>query len=133
MKSNYKLVNQLIVVAMAAIFFYCAFFDYFGDWSVKCAYKQATGKLCIGCGLTRGIHEIIFFNFSDAVYYNENAVRIFEFFLITLIIRLIINYWINKRISTQSLTIVMYLDIIISISLFVWSYKNFLANAITVQ
>lgn len=68
---------------------YAGFFAY-NQHSVQCIVKQKTGIDCAGCGLTRGFYNILHGNIKEANSLNTNAVFIFSFFAIELLIRLVL-------------------------------------------
>jgi hypothetical protein len=71
MRSSYLLFNKIIAATLAAIIFYFGIYTLFGDYAVQCQVLKATGHPCIGCGLTRGIHQAILFHFDDALKWNQ--------------------------------------------------------------
>lgn len=52
-----------------------------------CIYKNLIGHECIGCGITRAIHQAIHFNFKIAYEYNH---------LIIIVLPLLMYVWVKK-------------------------------------
>jgi hypothetical protein len=56
--------------------------------AVSCAYKLATGKPCLSCGLTRSFHAFLTGHWQEAIAWNAYGATIFSFFVIQFIGRL---------------------------------------------
>ncbi|WP_371414654.1 DUF2752 domain-containing protein [Flavobacterium sp. 140616W15] len=75
---------------------------------------------CKSRGLTRAFSQILNFNFKQAIAYNAYSLKIFLFFLIQLLARLVIN----KTINFSNFKLVLTFDIICSSIFFVFSFYN---------
>jgi hypothetical protein len=130
MRSSYLLFNYTIAAMIAAIFFYCGIYNHLGSYAVKCSVEQATGRPCIGCGLTRGMHQAMMLHFDKARQWNESAVLVFTFFLTMLAIRLLLNLVVIKNTSAVWLYYILYSDVVIAILLFLYCYRHFFTGEI---
>ncbi|HXB10469.1 MAG TPA: DUF2752 domain-containing protein [Bacteroidia bacterium] len=127
MQGSYLLFNRIIAAIFAAIIIYFLAFPLLGDYTLKCVVQQQTGHLCIGCGLTRGIHQALIFNFSKAQEWNGSSLLITFFFVFVLISRFIVNRLIKASTEKHTKTI-LYIDTAISILLFLFCFRHFFTN-----
>ena len=130
MRSSYLLFNIIIAAILAAIIIYCGIYPIFGDSAVKCAVEQATGHPCIGCGLTRGIHQAILFHFDKALQWNSNSLLVFAFLLITIMLRGIISLLILKIIAEKRLRTILSIDLVFSLCLYLFCFRHFFTSQI---
>jgi hypothetical protein len=130
MQSTYLLFNKIIAATLAAIIIYFGVYPLFGDYALKCQVLQATGHPCIGCGLTRGIHEAILFHFDKALQWNNSSLLILSFLVITILLRLITSILIIRANLQKRLGIILYADLTILILLFLYCFRNFFTNQI---
>ena len=130
MQSTYLLFNKIIAATLAAIIIYFGVYPLFGDYALKCQVLQATGHPCIGCGLTRGIHEAILFHFDKALQWNNSSLLILSFLVITILLRLITSILIIRANLQKRLGIILYADLTIFILLFLYCFRNFFTNQI---
>jgi hypothetical protein len=127
MKGSYLLFNRIIAATFAAIIIYFLAFPLFGDYTLKCVVLERTGHLCIGCGLTRGIHQALLFNFNKALEWNDSSLLITFFFVFVLISRFVINRIIKNK-SEKRIQVIIYTDTAITILLFVFCFRHFFTN-----
>lgn len=111
---------------MAAILIYCLIYPLLGNYVVTCAVEQATGHPCIGCGLTRGIHQALLFDFTKAAEWNPNSLLVFSFITITLALRIVINFVINEK----NRKVILITDIIFSAGLYLFCFRHFFTSHI---
>src|SRR6185312_9459772 len=114
MKGSYLLFNKIIAAPLAAIIFYCGIYPLLGDWTVKCAVEQATGHACIGCGLTRGIHQALMLHFDQALQWNPSSLLVLVFFLLALIMRLLTSILVYLTEDIKRIRTILYSDLAIS-------------------
>ncbi len=127
MQGSYLLFNKIIAAIFAAIIIYFLAFPLLGDYTLKCVVQQQTGHLCIGCGLTRGIHQALILNFSKAQEWNDSSLLITFFFVFVLISRLVVNRFIKTASENRTKTI-LYIDTAFSILLFLFCFRHFFTN-----
>ena len=127
MRGSYLLFNRIIAATFAAIIFYFCIFPLLGDYTLKCVVQQQTGHLCIGCGLTRGIHQALMFNFTKALEWNDSSLLITFFIVFIFISRFIINLLI-KPASEKRAQAILYIDTALTILLFLFCFRHFFTN-----
>lgn len=88
-------------------------------------YELAKHKPSPSRGLSRSFSEIMRFRFESAAAFNSNGLRIFLFFFIQLFLRL--GFTCIYLRSSISKTLLVSLDIGISVGLFLYAFWNFLA------
>ena len=130
MRSSYLLFNIIIAATLAAIIIYCGIYPIFGDHAVKCAVEQATGHPCIGCGLTRGIHQALLLHFDKALLWNSKSLLVLAFLVITVILRGITSLLVMKTIAERRLRIILFMDIAFSLCLYLFCFRHFFTNQI---
>ncbi len=130
MRSSYLLFNTIIAAILAAIIVYCGIYPIFGHAAVKCVVEQATGHPCIGCGLTRGIHQALLFQFDKALLWNSNSLLILAFLVITVILRGITSLLVLKTIAEKRLRVILFIDLAFSICLYLYCFRHFFTNQI---
>jgi len=130
MRSGYLLFNKIIAAILAAIIFYSYICLHLGGKAVSCAVQDATGRPCIGCGLTHGLHEAVMFRFDRARQWNESALLILSFIVITIILRFITGFLILRASSESRLRIILYADITFSLCLYLFCFRHFFTTQI---
>ena len=130
MQSTYLLFNKIIAATLAAIIIYFGIYPVFGDYAVKCAVEQATGHPCIGCGLTRGIHQALMFHFDKALQWNDSSILVLSFLVITIILRLVTSLLILKTISERRIKIVLFIDLTVSLCIYLFCFRHFFTSQI---
>lgn len=130
MRSTYLLFNKIIAATLAAIIIYFGIYPLFGDYAIKCQVLQATGHPCIGCGLTRGIHEGILFHFDRAKQWNESSLLLLSFFVTSILLRIITSILIVKTSPERHLNIILFTDLTISLILFLFCFRHFFTTQI---
>jgi hypothetical protein len=127
MQGSYLLFNRIIAATFAAIIIYFLGFPLLGDYTLKCVVQQQTGHLCIGCGLTRGIHQALILNFSKALEWNDSSLLVTFFLLFVFITRLVLNRIIKGK-NEKRIQVIIYIDTAITILLFVFCFRHFFTN-----
>ncbi len=130
MQSSYLLFNKIIAAIFAAIIIYFGLYPLFGDYTVKCQVFQATGHLCIGCGLTRGIHEALMLHFDKALQWNESSLLLLSFFVMTIILRIVTSVLLKRTTSEKRMNTILYIDVAVTILLFLICFRHFFTNQI---
>jgi len=130
MQSSYLLFNKIIAAFLAAIIIYCGIYPIFGDYAIKCAVEQATGHPCIGCGLTRGTHQALLFNFDKALIWNPSSLLVLSFLVISLFMRLVTSLLLKRLETMKSMRILLYSDLLFSVSLYLFCFRHFFTSQI---
>ena len=130
MRSGYLLFNKIVAATLAAIIFYIYAIPFLRSYSVVCAVQRSTGRPCIGCGLTHGLHEALLFHFDKAREWNESALLILFFIVFTIIFRFVASILIQKTVSENRLRIILYADMTILICLYLFCFRHFFTDQI---
>lgn len=56
-------------------------FKWVNDSFSICIFKNVFGIECVGCGITRAIHNVVHFNFTDAYEFNSFVFIVFPLLL----------------------------------------------------
>ena len=130
MRSSYLLFNKIIAATLAAIIFYFGIYPIFGDYAVKCQVLLATGHPCIGCGLTRGIHEALLFHFDKALQWNKSSILILSFLVFTIMLRGITSLLVLKTAIEKRMRFILFIDLTVSLFLYLFCFRHFFTNQI---
>ncbi|MGE0079023.1 MAG: hypothetical protein AB7S48_14280 [Bacteroidales bacterium] len=98
-----------------AIFLYSAWYKQ-NTHPIPALLTQKTGIIPPSKGLSAGFSEIVRGNFTKALELNQHSIRIFGFFLIQFLFRILLTISINKH--KNSIAKIAIFDICISIILF---------------
>lgn len=116
---SYLIINIIISVIFMAVFLYSTIFTAGADnHPIDCYFAQH-GLQCPTCGISRGFSEIMRGRISDALIYNQYSLRLFAFFSLQLILRIIFTLYYKKR---KNNTIIIVDVIISSMSLIIAFY-----------
>lgn len=104
--STYAFFNILFIGILVSIFVYSGVFSADeNNHPIDCYFAQR-GIQCPTCGISRGFSEIMEGHLSRAQEYNANSLRLFLFFVIQLLLR-IVALVVDKRINkTKQIVIV---------------------------
>ncbi|MBF7090260.1 DUF2752 domain-containing protein [Flavobacterium sp. ALJ2] len=116
---SYKKINLIFIILIMFIFFY-SYLSAFLNFGVRSSCEGMPISYCKSRGLTRAFFQILNFNFKQAIIYNTYSLKIFLFFLIQLVARLVIN----KIINFSNFKLLLTFDIICSSIFFVFSFYN---------
>jgi|GEM_PF-2308957 hypothetical protein len=125
MQKSYLLFNKMIAAILAAIILYCVVLPLLGNYAVKCAVELATGHLCIGCGLTRGIHQALMFHFDKALKWNSSSLLVLSFLLITILVRIVTGILVSRNSDKKRLNFILYTDLTLSFFLYLFCFRHF--------
>lgn len=116
---SYKRINMIFIIMIMFIFFYC-YLSSFLNFGIGSLCKGMPLSYCKSRGLTRAFSQILNLNFKEALAYNPYSLKIFSFFLIQLMVRLLIN----KMLRFSNFKLVLAFDIVFSITFFIYSFYN---------
>ncbi|MEA1896384.1 MAG: hypothetical protein U9N53_01825 [Bacteroidota bacterium] len=121
----YLIFNVSFVGIILFIFLYSGIFSAKKDnHPIPSYYEVLSGKTSPTSGLSRSFSEVLRGNFQEARKWNINGIPLFLFFLVQLFMRVLIS-WLLFKTSVKIIYLVL-TDSIISVLLFLWSYKNLL-------
>lgn len=116
---SYKKINVIFILIIMFIFFYCFLTTYF-SFSITSSCEGMPLIYCKSRGLTRAFSQILKFNFQEAIDFNPYSLKIFLFFLIQLLSRVVINI----KVNLQNLKSIVFWDIFGSTIFFLLSFYN---------
>jgi len=116
---SYKKINIIFIAIIMFIFFYCLLVPLL-NFGLPSSCEGMPLSYCKSRGLTRAFSQILKFNFSAALAYNPYSIKIFLFFLVELIMRLLINY----KLKLNNIKLIVRLDVVCSALLFIFSFYN---------
>jgi hypothetical protein len=117
--NSYKKINIIFALLIMFIFFYC-YLSSFISIGLHSSCEGLPLAYCKSRGLTRAFSQIMRFNFHEAICFNPYSVKIFLFFLIQLIVRLLIN----AIIRLDNFKFVRNSDLFFSLIFFLFSFYN---------
>lgn len=126
-KNHYLIINIIIAGIIGMIFLYSGIFSSSSDnYPVKCIHYELTGQKCETCGLSHSFSSIIRLKFNQAIEFSKYGISIFLFFLFQFIMRILASIIIIKIPHKQKQ--IAFIDIIISIALYVICFKNLILS-----
>ena len=121
----YHVLNVSFAGMILLIFLYSGIFSARKDnHPIPSYYEVLSGKTSPTSGLSRSFSEILRGNLQEAREWNINGIPIFLFFLVQLFMRISISWLLFK--TNVKLNFLVLADSVISVLLFLWSYKNLL-------
>lgn len=125
---TYRFFNIIIAGVFLSILVYSGIFSSTDEnYLFKCKYYELSGEKCPSCGLSRGLSESIRFHFKEANEFNTNATKLFIFFSLQSLIRILLLVFKIKSYHKK----IIKLDIAIGITLFVICFYQFIFDWIT--
>lgn len=125
-KEPYIIVNIILAGVILLIMIYSAVFSpEKDDYPVVCIHEKITGEPCVSCGLSHSFSLILRGRLSEAYQWNVYGLRVFLFFFLQLIMRIVFSLFYINFIDTRKQLIIM--DIIGSTLLFLLSFRQFFA------
>lgn len=123
----YLLINSILAGVIILIFIYSGFFSPVKDnYPVVCIHEKLTGEPCISCGLSHSFSLIIRGKISEAYEWNNYGLRVFLFFALQLVMRIVFSVFYLKYTDTRK-QLVTY-DIASSIVLFLVCFLPFIES-----
>lgn len=124
---QYIVVNVLLAAVILGIIGYSFIYGAIGDrFRVPSGLTDAQKQVTASCGLSRSFASIVHFRFAEARAYNPHGLRIFLFFILQLVARVVLAVVLHglKRPVGPWLVIT---DAALSISLFIVCFQPFMA------
>ncbi len=126
-RDPYILINIILAGVIVLIFAYSGFFSPVKDnYPVVCIHEKLTGQPCISCGLSHSFSLILRGKIGEALDWNMYGLRIFLFFALQLIMRIVFSLLWNRNQGIRK-QIVAY-DAAGSVLLFLISFWPFIEN-----
>ncbi|HPT11537.1 MAG TPA: DUF2752 domain-containing protein [Bacteroidales bacterium] len=124
-KGAYFTVNIILAGVILLIMGYSVYYSPDkNDYPVVCFHEKITGQPCPSCGLSHAFSLIVRGRFDEAIMWNQYSVRVFIFFLVQFIIRLVMVAYIYRKVVVAPF--VPYLDATISIIMVIAAFYPFL-------
>jgi hypothetical protein len=111
---NYRIINLLFAGIILLVILYALIFN--GSYPVPSAQVFTTQHLP-SSGLSRSFSAIVRFDIKKAVQFNPYGVRIFSFFIVQLLLRLL-TFMMTIRMTDYKLQRMIIMDIVLSVLLF---------------
>ena len=120
------IINLIFIGIIISIIFYSLLFSAEGrKHPVPSGSEWLTGAPSPSTGLSRSFSEIVRFNFREAQQLNPYGIRIFSFFVIQLLMRLILSVQVFRT-SERRLQALLRTDIVFSVILFLVCFWPFM-------
>jgi len=133
-RNSYLIINLIFIGIIIAIIGYSFIFS--GEnlrYPIPSGSELLTGTSSPSTGLSRSFSAIVRLDFTAAKEHNQYGPRVFSFFIIQLILR-IVSSFLLYLISTEGKKLLVILDAALSIILFTvlfWPFINILAEQIS--
>jgi hypothetical protein len=93
----YLIINIFFAGVIMLIFAYSGFFSPEKDnFPVACIHEKLTGQPCISCGLSHSFSLIVRGRVGEAYHWNRYGMRIFLFFAVQLVLRVVFSIFYLK-------------------------------------
>ena len=123
MNKAYLQINLIFFVFISLIFVYSVVFAATGIYPLKSACKDFP-ELCISKGLSRAFSQILSGNYEKALQLNIYSLKVFTFFVLQWLFRLIFGFFYFKFQQKQ----IIQIDIFISLLIFIYAFAPFFAK-----
>jgi len=121
----YLLINLIFTGVILLIFVYSGFFSPDkGNYPVVCLHEKLTGEPCASCGLSHSFSLILRGRISEAYNWNIYGLRVFLFFALQLVMRIVFSMFYIKYTDTGKQLITY--DIASSIIVFLICFLPFI-------
>jgi hypothetical protein len=126
LNNPYRTINFVFIIIIVGVLLYSAIISPDdGHYPLSSNYKTITGEDTLSTGLSRSFSCIVRLRFEEARLYNEFSFRIFTFFIIQLLMRLIAATLTKNKSNKQRQSIII-TDVIISCILFAFCFWPFI-------
>jgi Protein of unknown function (DUF2752) len=121
----YLLINLIFTGVILLVFAYSGFFSPDKDnYPVVCIHEKLTGEPCASCGLSHSFSLILRGRISEAYKWNIYGLRVFLFFALQLVMRIVFSIFYLKYPDTRKQLITY--DIASSIIIFLICFLPFI-------
>ena len=123
----YIIINIFFAGLILLIIAYSGIFSAEKDnYPVVCLHEKLTGEPCFSCGLSHSFSLIVRGKLNEAIQWNQYGIRVFLFFILQLIMRVVFTIFYLKFIDTRKQLIII--DCIGSGLIFLITFWPFLAS-----
>lgn len=123
----YLLFNIILAGAIVLIMVYSVVFSPLKDnYPVVCIHQKITGQPCISCGLSHSFSLILRGRIDEAKQWNRYGLRVFLFFAVQLLLRVIFSIIYLKRTVTGGRLIMF--DAAVSVLIFLVGFMPFIVS-----
>jgi len=97
-KEPYLIINLILAGVILLVIAYSGIFSPYKDnYPVVCLHQKITGLPCFSCGLSHSFSLIIRGKISEAYIWNVYGMRVFLFFILQLIMRVVFSIFYLKN------------------------------------
>lgn len=122
-KEPYHIINLCFAGIIILIFIYSGIFSAEkNNHPIKSTCEILTGQPCESTGLSRSFSEIVRFKFESAKSYNQYGIRIFMFFFLQFLLRIISSVILQFKVLKQRQHI--FIDSLLSVGLYIYCFWN---------
>ena len=123
----YLIINIFLAGVIILIIAYSGIFSFEKDnYPVVCIHEKLTGQPCVSCGLSHSFSLILRGRIKEASEWNIYGLRVFLFFALQLVMRVVFSFLYIKNPDTRRELII--LDITGSILIFLISFWPFITS-----
>lgn len=127
-QNNYRIINLTFAGIILAVILYSFIYGADGrKHPVPSGPQWLTGESSPSTGLSRSFSEIVRFRFAEARQFNPHGIRIFSFFAVQLLLRIIVSVLLFRQ-DPKRLQILVLADAIGSALLFAGCFWPFIFN-----
>lgn len=88
---SYKIINSALAGIIGLMFLYSGLFSAEkSKYPIHCQFERTFNKPCPTCGMSRAFSELLRLRVNKALEYNKYSLRIFVFFLIQFLLRILL-------------------------------------------
>jgi hypothetical protein len=121
---SYHIVNLIFSFIIAIIFVYSLIF-YADTHPIPAMLTETTGIVPPSKGLSSSFSEIIRGNFYQSLTYNPHGIRVFSFFALQLLLRIMFSLLV--KLKGEMISRIVLIDTVVSIILFLGCFAPFIA------
>lgn len=93
-RKAYLLINIIFAGVILFIMGYSFFYSPYEDkYPVVCIHEKLTGEKCPSCGMSHAFSLIVRGKVDEALLWNSYSLRVFMFFSVQLVIRILLGAW----------------------------------------
>lgn len=125
----YRLINLIFVGIILCVISYSVVFNPDkNNYPIHSYHSKVTGQPSISTGLSRSFSAIVRLDFDAAHKYNQYGTRLFAFFLIQLIFRILL--YLAQKLKPWDLRRIIYPDAVVSAALFIIFFWPFIVDLV---
>jgi len=126
----YRLLNRIFLAILLGVILYSLMFSPEKHHRpVPSGSVLFSDQATISTGLSRSFSAAVRFDFESALEYNPHGPRVFLFFIIQILMRVSVLVLVS-RIPVSALPVIIWIDVLLSVFLFLVTFWPFLSNLI---